>query len=135
MKMYYFAYASNLSRKRMAVMCPDAKPKIVATLPNYKIVFSGFSRVRKGAEANIRGSKGDKVIGAVYDITESCLRKLDKSEECPVNYKHLSVIVFTDSGEAIEAVTFIKVRQEEDGRPSPEYLAVIQKGYQDWGII
>ena len=135
MKMYYFAYASNLSRKRMLELCPDAKPKIVATLPNYKIIFSGFSRVRKGAEANIRGSKGDKVIGAVYEITESCLRKLDKSEECPVNYKHLNVIVFTDSDEAFEAVTFIKTRQEEDGKPSPEYLAVIQQGYRDWGII
>jgi gamma-glutamylcyclotransferase len=135
MKMNYFAYASNLSRNRMAALCPDAKPRIVATLPNHKIVFTGFSRVRKGAEATIRGSKGDKVIGAVYDITESCLRKLDKWEESPVNYKHLNVMVFTDSGEAIEAVTFIKARQEEEGKPSPEYLAVIQQGYREWGII
>jgi len=135
MLMNYFAYASNMSRKRMAELCPDAKPRIVATLPNYKLVFSGYSRVRKGAEANIRGSKGDKVIGAVYEVTESCMRKLDKSEECPVNYKHHSVIVFTDGGEAIEAVTFIKARQEEDGKPSPEYLSVIQQGYRDWGII
>lgn len=133
--MNYFAYASNLNRKRMAELCPEAKPVMVATLPNYKIVFSGFSRVRKGAEATIRSSKGDKVIGAVYDVTESCLRKMDKWEEVPVNYKHLNVIVFTDSGEAIEALTYIKVRQEEEGKPSPEYLAVIQQGYRDWGIV
>ena len=133
--MYYFAYASNMSRKQMAERCPDAKPKIVATLPNYKIVFTGYSRIHKGAVATINGSKGDKVLGAVYEITEACLRKLDKWEGYPDVYKHLSVIVFTDSGEAIEAVTFIKSRQEEEGKASPEYLKVIQQGFRDWGII
>ena len=78
---------------------------------------------------------GRKVLGAVYEITEACLRKLDKWEGYPDVYKHLSVIVFTDSGEAIEAVTFIKSRQEEEGKASPEYLKVIQQGFRDWGII
>ena len=133
--MYYFAYASNMSRKQMKERCPDAKPKIVATLPNYKIVFTGYSRIRKGAVATINGSKGDKVLGAVYEITEACLRKLDKAEGYPDIYKHLNVIVFTDSGEAIEAITFIKSRQEDEGKASPEYLAIIQQGFRDWGII
>jgi len=133
--MNYFAYASNLNKKQMAVLCPDAKPKIVATLPNFKIMFTGYSRQRKGAAATISGSKGDKVIGAVYEVTEACLRKLDSNEGYPDNYKHLNVRVFTDSGEAIEAITFIKARQEEEGKPSADYLAVIQQGYRDWGII
>jgi gamma-glutamylcyclotransferase len=133
--MFYFAYASNMNKKLMAERCPEAKPKIVATLPNYKLIFAGYSRVRKGAEAAIKGSKGDKVIGAVYEITEGGLRKLDKIEGYPANYKHLNVMVFTDSGEAFEAVTFIKATQEEEGKPSPEYLSVIQQGYRDWGIL
>jgi len=133
--MYYFAYASNMSRKQMEEHCPGARAVAVATLPNYRLVFSGFSRLRKGAEAAIRGSKGDKVIGAVYEISEAGLRKLDKWEEYPVNYKHLDVRVFTDGGDVYDAVTFIKARQEEDGKPSPAYLAVIQQGYRDWGII
>jgi gamma-glutamylcyclotransferase (GGCT)/AIG2-like uncharacterized protein YtfP len=133
--MYYFAYASNMNKKLMAERCPESKPKIVATLPNYKLIFAGYSRVRKGAEAAIKGSKGDKVIGALYEITEGGLRKLDKIEGYPANYKHLNVMVFTDSGEAFEAVTFIKAAQEEEGKPSPEYLSVIQQGYRDWGIL
>lgn len=130
--MNYFAYASNLNKKQMAEHCPDAKPKIVATLPNFKIVFTGYSRIRRGAVATISGSKGDKVIGAVYEVTESCMRKLDTHE---AGYKHLNVRVFTDSSEALDAVTYVKTQQEEEGRPSPEYLAVIQQGYRDWGII
>ena len=135
MTMYYFAYASNMSRKQMAERCPEAKAKAVATLPNFKLVFAGYSRLRKGAEATIKGSRGDKVMGVVYEIGEAGLRKLDKWEEYPVNYKHLDVRVYTDSGEAYDAITFIKARQEEEGKPSPEYLAVIQQGYRDWGII
>ncbi len=135
MAMYYFAYASNMSRKQMAERYPEAKATAVATLPNFKLIFTGYSRQRKGAVASIRGSKGDKVIGAVYEISEAGLRKLDKYENYPIDYKHLNVRVFTDSGETYDAVTFIKARQEEEGQPSAEYRAIIQQGYRDWGII
>ena len=133
--MYYFAYASNMNRQQMSVRCPEAKSKVVATLPNFKLIFTGYSRLRKGAVATIRGSQGDKVIGAVYDISEAGLRKLDKHENYPVDYKHMDVRVFTDSGETYDAVTFIKTRQEDEGQPSAEYRAIIQQGYRDWGII
>lgn len=133
--MYYFAYASNMNRKLMAERCPEASGKIVATLPNFKLVFTGFSRLQKGAEATIKGSKGDRVIGAVYEVSEAGLRKLDKYQGYPANYKHFDVRVFTDSGEAIEAVTYIQAAQQEQEKPAPEYLAIIQQGYRDWGII
>ena len=133
--MYYFAYASNMNKKLMAERCPEGKPKIVATLPNHKLIFTGYSRIRHGAEATIKGSKGDKIMGAIYEITESGLRKLDKFEGYPTNYKHLNVMVFTDSGQAFEAVTFVKATQEEEGKPAPEYLSAIQQGYRDWGIL
>jgi len=135
MTMYYFAYASNMNLRQMAERCPDAKVKAVATLPNFKLIFTGYSRLRKGAVATIRGSQGDKVIGAVYEISEAGLRKLDKYENYPVDYKHIDVRVFTDGGETYDAVTFIKARQEEEGQPSPEYRAIIQQGYRDRGII
>ena len=135
MTIYYFAYASNINRKQMAERCPEAKARAVATLPNFKLVFTGYSRLCKGAVATIRGSQGDKVIGAVYEISEAGLRKLDKHENYPVDYKHLDVRVFTDGGGSFDAATFIKARIEEEGQPSPEYRAVIQQGYRDWGII
>jgi gamma-glutamylcyclotransferase len=133
--MYYFAYASNMSRKQMAERCPEAKSKVAATLPNFKLIFTGYSRLRKGAVATIRGSQGDKVIGALYEISEAGLRKLDKHENYPVDYKHTDVRVFSGSGETYDAVTFIKAKLEEEGQPSAEYRAVIQQGYRDWGII
>ena len=132
--MNYFAYASNLSRTQMTNHCPEAKPRFVATLPNYKLVFSGYFRTREGATATIIASRGNVVKGAVYEVPESGMLKLDKYEEAPAVYRRQNIIVWTEAGERIEAVTYIKVKQEDEAKPSPKYLAVIQQGYRDWQI-
>ncbi|TET49084.1 MAG: gamma-glutamylcyclotransferase, partial [Dehalococcoidia bacterium] len=41
--MYYFAYGVNLNQKQMKDRCPDSKPLFTAVLPNYKLVFVGWS--------------------------------------------------------------------------------------------
>ena len=130
--MYYFAYGSNLNRKQMLERCPDNKPRFVATLPNYKLVFVGWSRKWRGGVATIKRFRGEKVPGAVYEISEQCLRQLDRHEE---GYDRLNVTVFDEDGEPIEAITYIKSGQSEEALPSREYLAVIQQGYRDWEIV
>ena len=132
--MDYFAYASNLSQQQMSERCPDSQPKFRAVLPNYKLIFAGWSRKWRGGTASIKPFQGEKVIGAVYEISERDLRLLDKHEGYPTVHNHLNVLVITEDGEAIKAVTYIKREQSEETQPSREYLAVIQQGYRDWGI-
>ena len=133
--MYYFAYASNLNRKQMLERCPDSKPKFIATLHNYKLVFVGWSRQWRGGTASIKPFRGEKVLGAIYEITEQCLRQLDKYEGYPDKYNRLNVTVFDEDSEPIEAITYIKAGQLEETQPSKEYLAVIQQGYRDWRLF
>jgi gamma-glutamylcyclotransferase (GGCT)/AIG2-like uncharacterized protein YtfP len=133
--MYYFAYASNLSRKQMTERCPDARTKFTATLPNYKLIFVRGSRIQFSGVATIKRSQGDKVHGAIYEVSDKCLRSLDKYEGCPTVYTRITVIVFTEFGEPLEANTYIKNAPFEEIHPSREYLAVIHQGYQDWGIV
>jgi len=133
--MRYFAYGSNLNKKQMQERCPDSKPLFTAVLPNYKLIFVGWSRQWKGAVASIKASRGDRVRGAVYEISEQCLRKLDRFEGYPQNYNRLKVIVFGEDDEAIEAITYIKAGQIKEGQPSKEYLAVIQQGLRDWRLF
>lgn len=135
MIMYYFAYASNLNRKQMQERCPDSQPRFTATLPNYKLVFLGWSREWRGGKASIRPFRGEKVLGAVYDISEQCLRRLDRYEGYPADYDRLRVTVFNEDGEAIQTIAYIKTGRSEETKPSPEYLAVVQQGYRDWGIV
>lgn len=133
--MYYFAYGSNLSRQQMLGRCLDARPKGTATLPNHRLIFAGWSRKWGGAVASIRPHRGDRVPGAVYEISDRCLRVLDRHEGYPGTYEHLNVTVFTGLGEPIEAVTYVLVEQSEERKPSQDYLATIQQGYRDWELV
>lgn len=103
----------------------------MATLPNYKLVFTGWSRTWHGGVASIKPFRGEKVHGAIYEVSEACLRQLDKYE---VGYARLNVTVFDEDNQPVSAVTYIKSGQLEESLPSKEYAAVIRQGYRDWGI-
>ncbi len=133
--MYYFAYGTNLNREQMLERCPDSKPIFIATLPNYKLVFVGWSRQWRGGVASIQPFRGEKVLGAIYDVSDRDLRRLDSYEGYPQSSNKQNVTVFNEDGEPVQAVTYIRTLQSEETRPSEEYLAVIQQGYRDWLIV
>ena len=131
----YFAYGLELNKKTMKERAPEGRPRVTATLPNYRLVFLGWSRQWKGGLAAIRGSHGSKVAGGVYEITERDLKRMDNLEGYPRVSDRINVTVFTEDGDALKAVTYIKAGQAEETRPAAEYLAIIQQGYRDWGIV
>ena len=133
--MYYFAYGSNLNRRQMAERFPNCQPKFTAELPNYRLIFTGWSRQWQGGVASIKPSRGDKVLGAIYEISDKDLPRLDKYEGYPDTYNRLKVTLYRDTGEAVEAITYIKNQQSEETKPSPGYLAQLQQSYRDWGLI
>jgi gamma-glutamylcyclotransferase len=132
--MYYFAYASNLNRKQMAERAPDSKPKFIATLPNFKLTFTARAG-RQGGVASIAPHRGEKVLGAVYEISDRDLKRLDGYESYPTIYDRRKVTVWTETNEAVEAITYIKTEQSRELKPVQEYLSVIQQGYRDWQIV
>ena len=73
--------------------------------------------------------------GAIYEVSEQCLRRLDRYEGYPDVKDHLNATVFNEDGEPIQAITYIKAGQAEEAAPSAEYLSIIQQGYRDWGIV
>jgi gamma-glutamylcyclotransferase (GGCT)/AIG2-like uncharacterized protein YtfP len=131
--MYYFAYASNLNREQMREHCQESKPRFTATLHHYRLVFVGWSRAWRGGVATIRSFRGEKVRGGIYEVSEECLKRLDKCEGS--DYQRLNVIVNNEDNEPIEAVTYINNRQAQESKPSTEYLAVIRQGYKDWRLV
>ncbi len=116
----------------MAERCPGSKPVFTATLPNYKLVFAGWSRQWRGGTASIKTFRGDRVRGAIYEVSEQCLRRLDKYES---DYSRFKIIAFNEDDEPIEAITYIKAGQLEETMPSKEYLAVVQQGLRDWRLF
>lgn len=133
--MYYFAYGTDLNKKQMAERCPDSKPLFTVALPNYKLIFAGWSRQYRGGIASIKSFRGDRVRGALYEISELCLRRLDKYEGYPGNCNRFKVTVFDADSEPIEAIAYIKAGQLEETQPAKEYLAIIQQGLRDWRLF
>ncbi len=133
--MKYFAYGLDVNKKQMKERAPDSKPISPVTLPNYKLVFVGWSRTWQGGLANVRRVQGNKVRGAVYEITEKDLNKLDKLMDFPKDYTRVPVIVFDEDGTAIEATTYVKVGLAEEAQPSKEYASIIYQGYREWGLV
>jgi len=129
---YYFAYADNLNKQQMLQLCPDSRPGFSATLPNYKLAFTGWSRQWHGGLATIKAQRGEKVRGAIYEVSDACLRRLDKRE---AGYQRLNVTVFDEDSEPHQATAFIRSGQLEESLPSPEYAALIKKGLKDWRLI
>lgn len=130
--MYYFAYGSNLNQKQMKERCPDSKPRFTAVLPNYKLVFVGWSRQWRGGVASIKPLRGERVRGAIYEVTEACLQKLDRHES---GYSRMKVTAIGEDDEPLETITYVKAGQQEDATPSKEYLAIIQQGLRDWRLF
>ena len=116
----------------MAERCPTSQPRFTAKLPNYKLVFTGWSRKWRGGVASIKRFSGERIYGAVYEVTDECLRRLDKYE---TGYNRMKVTVFDEDGAAIEATTYIHSRQLQEAMPSEEYVTLIKQGYRDWGIV
>ena len=86
-------------------------------------------------QCSIRPHRGKKVIGAVYEISERDLKRLDGYEGYPTVYDRRKVTVWTETNEPIEAITYIKIDQSQEATPSPEHLAIIKQGYIDWQIV
>jgi len=115
----------------MQERCPDARPRFTAVLPNYKRAFSGWSRTWRGGTATLQSFRGEKVQGAIYEVTDACLKQLDKHEG---GYTRFNVTVYDEDNQPHQAVTYVKSGRLEESLPSREYAAVIKQGYRDWTI-
>jgi len=132
---YYFAYGALLSRKVMDGVAASAKARQSVALSHYRLVFSGWSRVFHGGLATLKPVRGERVKGGLYEIDDVSLRKIDQYLDAPRTFVQLKVKVNTESGESFEALTYVRARAEEESKPSPEYLAMIQQGYRDWELL
>jgi gamma-glutamylcyclotransferase len=134
-KILYFAYGPNLNKKQMKEQAPESQPRVTAVLPHFKLVVLGWSRQWKGGTASIRGLRGDKVSGGVYEVSDRDLRRLDTIEGYPRESSRINITVFTEDGEALKAFTYVRSGQAEETKPSAEYVTIIKQGYRDWGIV
>lgn len=131
--MLYFAYGSNLDQEQMADRCPNARFYKFAVMPDTRLIFTGYSQVRKGSVASITSAPQKYVEGVLYSVDESDLMSLDRYENTPVSYQRGMTKVITDSGEVVEAWVYTKSEQEPSV-PHDDYFSKIYKFYARYGF-
>jgi hypothetical protein len=78
--MLYFAYGSNMHPGQLRQRCPSAQFVATAKLPDHRLAFTRHARDRDCGTCDGVPETGHDIWGVVFDISESDLASLDRSE-------------------------------------------------------
>lgn len=116
--MRYFAYGSNMSRKRFTARIPSVKAIGVARLECHKLCFH-----KKGRDGSAKcdivltSNHEDVVYGVIFEIADSVKQKLDRYEGNGRGYAEKQVHVTTEDGRILQAMTYYALRIDTTLKP------------------
>jgi gamma-glutamylcyclotransferase len=133
---WYFAYGSNMNPARL--LDDRLRPKGVALglrvggrLDGWRLAFNKIARAPKGAGAgNIVVAPGNVVHGTLNELPSAGLDVLDVWEGVAVGHYERRTLpaVRADTGEAVEAITYVALLVGEGLRPTRDYLGHLLAG-------
>jgi len=105
-QVYYFAYGSNLSTKRLTKRLPTAKCVGVAELMGYSLTFAMLS-TDGSAKCDIQSDPSNEamVLGVIYQLSEQELSQLDSIEGA--RYDRIAMSVQLKNGQSTMAFCYI----------------------------
>lgn len=124
---WYFAYGSNLHRRKMLrTIGGQWREECTGTAKGFEVVFNKRSN-RWGAAANLAAAPRKACHGVLYRITPPQFRKLKASEK---GYAARHIQIQTESGESVMAWTFVALPNSitDSVEASEEYIKIILKG-------
>jgi cation transport regulator ChaC len=133
---WYFAYGSNMNPARL--VDDRLRPKGVAhglrvggRLDGWRLTFDKIARAPKGAGAgNIVVAPGEVVHGTLNEMPSAGLDVLDVWEGVAGgHYERRTVpVVRADTGNTVEAITYVALLVGEGLRPTRDYLSHLLAG-------
>jgi cation transport regulator ChaC len=128
--MRYFAYGSNMSKRRMETRGIRFSKREHAILEGWNLLFNKISSNDSEGFANIKKEKGKRVEGIIYDIKDSDIFKLDKYEGYPEHYKRKKIKVRLDNGDYVNSITYIANFEKvvQGLKPSKRYIEYLLEG-------
>ena len=133
--MRVFIYADNLNPTQLKRRAPEYQFLFKAYLPDHTIHFPRFSSQWRCGLASVTPSPGERVWGAVFELTDEDLKILDAYDgEVPEGaFRHLEVTVMTED-EQKELVTTHAANPIGKFRVKDDYLDFIRKGVKHWDL-
>ena len=131
--MKFFLYGDNVNPTQLTRRAPEHQFVTLATLPEHTIRFCRWSSQWRCGLATIVPSPGEKVWGAVFEVTDEDLKLLDQFEnDVPQGaYRHVQVTVHTDGGEKMLVTTYA-ANPIGKFKPKDHYLDWVMKGLKHW---
>lgn len=132
----YFAYGSNMNPEQIRRRIPEARAVGRATLKGWRLVERLY--------ADIERSRGSRVEGVLYLVTQTELNRLDLYEGYPRVYNCVKVTVHAElmgnrmTRYRVPAFTYAmtpETRKRRDGVPYPDdYRITCATGARYWGL-
>lgn len=133
--MHYFAYGSNMSLSRLKKRVPSAKFLGCHRLTEHDLRFHKTSKDGSGkCDAYFTSDPGDAVYGALFEIDPIEKAALDKAEGLGFGYDQKQVIVISNDGTLIDAVTYTATIIDESLKPYSWYMNHVLIGAQETSL-
>jgi len=122
----YFAYGSNMKIDRITASerAPSARMLGRAKILDKKLVFNKISTDGSG-KGNVIDSPSSLVWGVLFEINERDIESLDHAER---GYDKQDIAVIDESGNSIDAFTYISSKIDNNLKPYDWYLTLIIQG-------
>lgn len=132
--MYYFAYGSNMSRKRLTRRIP-ARRLGVAILQGYVLAFTKPSEADGSAKCDVCPTENEKdeVYGVLYEIDPAHKPVLDRYEGLGYGYSSETLEVVHE-GRKLSALAYVAVNRDETLRPFHWYKEHVIQGAVENGL-
>lgn len=142
--MLYFAYGSNMQLDQIRERCPSARFVCAARLKGHRLAFTRLSKNRQCGVADVVQSTGAEVWGTVFQIDETEIGVLDKSEgfrpgrqrtENAYERNEMHVERAGEGRQPLAVWTYTVVTKlDPNPKPSQEYKQLILDGARMWSL-
>lgn len=139
--MLYFAYGSNMEWRQLKGRCPSARFEGVASLNDHRLAFTRRSAKRGCGVADVVPDEGEVVWGAVFEIDDRDVGRLDAAEgyspgRAKNSYRREERHVFVagDDEQPLAVAVYIGGPQDAAPLPNQEYKNLILAGARRWRL-
>ena len=127
----YFAYGSNMSRKRLQKRVSSAEPKGRAVLHCHRLAFHKVSKDKSGKCDIVPSKESDALWGRLYHIDDKDKECLDRYEGLGYGYENKCVTLKLDSGCTVCAMTYYATEKDCTLKPYTWYIKHILVGAKE----
>ena len=134
--MFHFGYGSNLSIQFVNdKLIANAKFVMKGYLPNFEVQFPFWSPERQAGYSGIMEAPGELVQGALYEVTEAELTKLDNMEGVYKDrYRRQTFLVLGEDGEFHPADLYRVIDPKGPFPPCRSYVEIMIAGARELGL-